>query len=222
MTDQHVAEEALGYLAGDLSLDRRTAVDRHLARCEQCRIELDTVRVALAALADWPRDPQLPPHLERRLVGSLRRRLSWSWAQRAAAVLALAVAGGAGFVAGRASAPEAGTVASTPIDTTLGTFLLLLEEREWPQRRPSGREGYTAWAQRLRAERRLVSAEKLTDESGFRVQPTGGVAPPEQSSCPANVSGWFLLRARTYDEAIALARRGPHLRYGTVLVRQVE
>jgi predicted anti-sigma-YlaC factor YlaD len=218
----HVAEEAIGYLSGELPSDRRTAVEAHLSRCEHCRGQFEAVRVALAALANWPREPQLPPRLERRLITTVRQRTAWTWGRRIAAAIALALAGSGGFAAGRASVPNQLAPAPIGADSALGTYLLLLEESEWPQRRPSGREGYTAWAQTLRAERRLVSAEKLTDESGFRVQPTGPALRPDRSSCPANVSGWFLLRARTYEDAIALARRGPHLRYGSVLVRQVE
>jgi Putative zinc-finger len=222
VTERHVAEDAIAYLSGQLPRERRAAVEAHLSKCEQCRSEYDTVGVALAALADWPRDPQLPLRLEDRLLSAVRRRRPGPWARRIAAVLALALVGGGGFAAGRATVPGPNVPVTAGSDTTLGTYLLLLEEQEWPQRRPSGRQGYTAWAQALRAEHRLVSAEKLTDESGFRIQPTGRVLRPEESGCPANVSGWFLLRARTYDDAIALARRGPHLRYGSVLVRQVE
>ena len=222
MTEPHVAEDAIAYLSGELTHDRRAVVEAHLSMCEQCRTEYDAVGVALAALAAWPRDPQLPPRLEQRLLAAVHRRRSRSWGRRIAAVLALALVGGGGFAAGRATVPRASTLTPVSADTALGTYLLLLEESEWPQRRPSGREGYAAWAQALRAEHRLVSAEKLTDESGFRIQPTGRVLRPEESGCPANVSGWFLLRARTYDDAIGLARRGPHLRYGSVLVRQVD
>lgn len=222
MTDRHVADEAVAYLSGELAPDRRTAVERHLSVCAQCRAELEMTSLALSALADWPRDPRLSPQLEQRLVAGFGRPRPWVLARRLAAVLAFALAGGAGFAAGRATAPTGDPSGAALADTTLGTYLLLLEESEWPQRRPSGREGYAAWARTLRAEHRLVNAEKLTDEPGFRVQPTGRVSRPEESCCPANVSGWFLLRARTYDDAIALARRGPHLRYGSVLVRQVE
>ena len=222
MTEPHVAEDSIAYLSGELTHDRRAAIEAHLAACEQCRTEYDAVRVALAAVADWPRNPQLPPSLERRLLANVPRRRSGPWARRIAAVLALALVGGGGFAAGRATVPPPTTLSPVSPDTGLGTYLLLLEESEWPQRRPSGREGYAAWAQALRTEHRLVSAEKLTDDSGFRVQPTGRALRPGDSGCPANVSGWFLLRARTYDDAIALARRGPHLRYGSVLVRQVE
>jgi hypothetical protein len=36
------------------------------------------------------------------------------------------------------------------------------------------------------------------------------------------VSGWYVVRARSYEEAIGWARRGPHLAYGSVLVREIE
>ncbi len=222
MTEPHVAEEAIAYWSGELSPGRRAVVETHLSACPACRAEFDAVQVAMSGLSDWPQDPRLPAALEDRLIRSFRPSVSRRWPQRVVAVLALALVGGAGFAAGRVTSPASVAPRPSVADSTLNTYLLLLEEAEWPQRRPSGREGYSAWAGRLRAERRLVSAEKLTDEPGFRIQPTGRVLRPGESEPPANVSGWFLLRARTYDEAIALARSGPHLRYGSVLVRQVE
>jgi hypothetical protein len=68
----------------------------------------------------------------------------------------------------------------------------------------------------------LAGGRKLTDESGWRVNQDGTITRPELGPCSKNVSGWFLVRATNYDEAIDWVRRGPHLRYGGVLVRQVE
>lgn len=223
MTEPHVTEDALAYWNGELTTDRRGAVEAHVSACAACRAEFDAVRVALTALADWPREPGLSPELERRLVASSRRPAALAWARRIAAVLVLALVGGAGFVAGRSttSIPVL-SPAPVAVDTTLNTYLLLLEEGEWPLRQPVSREGYRAWAGALRREHRLVSAEKLTDEGGFRVRSDGQAVRPEGSERAAHLSGWFLLRARSYDEAIELARRGPHLRHGSVLVRQVE
>jgi hypothetical protein len=72
------------------------------------------------------------------------------------------------------------------------------------------------------AQARFVGAQKLTDEPGYRVQSNGRAVRPERSPRPPNVSGWYIVRARSYEEAIDWARRGPHLAYGSVLVREIE
>jgi hypothetical protein len=223
VTGQHVAEEALAYWSGELGEDRRAVIEAHIASCAECRRELETVRFALSALSAWPREPRLSPELEERLVASARTSTGPAWLKRIAAVLVVALVGGAGFLAGRATV-AAPIAPATPaaVDTTLNSYLLLLEEPLQPARPPVGRDGYRAWAQALRNEHRLVSAEKLTDEPGLRVQSDGRVLAPEESERARHVSGWFLVRARTYDEAVALTRRGPHLRHGSVLVRQVD
>jgi hypothetical protein len=69
---------------------------------------------------------------------------------------------------------------------------------------------------------RFGGAEKLTEEPGFRVDSTGRVERPLASNRPPNVSGWYVVRASSYEDAIAWARRGPHLAYGSVLVREIE
>jgi hypothetical protein len=225
VTEHHVAEEALAYWNGELDETRRAAVATHLDRCATCRDEFDAVRLALGALSDWPRDARLDPTLEQRLVASLRKRSpsAAAWTRRVAAVLAFALVGGAGFVAGRATArPTLAPRVTASADTTLDSYLLLLEEVDGPTQQSPGREDYQAWARVLAGQRRLVSAEKLTDEPGFRVGRDGRADRPTGLPDPSHVTGWFLIRARSYDEAIDWARRGPHLRHGTVLVRQVE
>ena len=224
MTEHHVAEEALAYWNGELDETRRATVAAHLDRCAKCRDEFDAVRLALSSLSDWPREPRLDPALEQRLVASLRKQSpSAAWPRRVAAVLAFALVGGGGFVAGRATArPALAPRVTASADTTLDSYLLLLEEADGPPQQSAGREDYQAWARVLAGEHRLVSAEKLTDEPGFRVARNGRADRPAGLPDPSHVSGWFLIRARSYDEAIDWARRGPHLRHGTVLVRQVE
>jgi hypothetical protein len=101
-------------------------------------------------------------------------------------------------------------------------FALLLEEPAWPPPEPIARAGYREWLLALTAARSSGGGRKLTDESGWRVNQDGSVTRPELGPCPKNLSGWFLIRASNYDDAINWVRRGPHLRHGGVLVRQVE
>ena len=105
------------------------------------------------------------------------------------------------------------------------TFLLLLHESASPNTKYTPEQmrsivgEYRDWAQRLDADKRLVSAEKLRIEARW-LAPDGSplVANPSET-----VSGFFLLRARDYDEALQLARTSPHLKYGgTIEVRAIE
>jgi hypothetical protein len=238
MTGPHVGEQALAYQSGELSADARALVEAHLDRCADCRAELASVRVALGALAAWPGEPRLPAGVERRILAALpvpraAARSAGRWpirpgmARSAAGIIVALACGAAGFVLGRVGAsttdaPAAERPAAAPDDPALRPFLLLLEERAWPPPTALARPGYGEWSRAIAGRARFVGAEKLTDESGFRVESDGRVTRPETSPRPPNVSGWYVVRAGSYDEAIDLARRGPHLAYGTVLVREIE
>ena len=77
---------------------------------------------------------------------------------------------------------------------------------------------YTAWADTLRAQGRLVSAEKLEDGNGRWL----GELPPEGPPA-SDIGGFFLIRARSWAEAEAIAATGPHIGYGgTIELRAIE
>jgi hypothetical protein len=230
VTEGHVGERAVAYLTGELSGAERESVRHHLARCAACRTELENVETALGAVASWPSEPTLDPAVEERVVGALRgaaRRVahahpSWWRSPVAAAAIVGLVCGSVGFGAGRATAERGGrSVAAVSADSSLRSYLLLLEEPVWPPARPLARSGYGEWSRAIASQARFVGAEKLTEEPGFRVS-AAAVARPDGRERPPNVSGWYVLRARSYDEAIDWARRGPHLAYGSVLVREIE
>lgn len=254
MTDRHVAERAVAYWTNDVADSERASIDEHLVTCEACRREFESVRVALDALALWPKEPALPAAIAGRIVDRARvpraepmapaqtapkrkepsvppaPRLAWWTRGRVAAVIAAIACGTGGFILGRVTRAPArvGTAAlpaqtaTAAVDSTLRPFLLLLEERSWPPPRPLARPGYGEWTRAIRAQARFAGAEKLTDEPGYRLESDGRVVRPEGSVRPPNVSGWYVVRARSYEEAIDWARRGPHLAYGSVLVREIE
>jgi hypothetical protein len=98
MTAEHITEGALqALLDGELPLDERAAVERHLAGCLVCRREVaelraasDTLAVALAAL------DRAPERMEAARAAS-RRRSGWAGqARRALPRAALFVLGAAG------------------------------------------------------------------------------------------------------------------------------
>jgi hypothetical protein len=233
MTSGHVADRATAYLTGELSDAERAVVESHLSDCAECRAGLENVRTALRAVSSWPREPDLAPELENRILRGFRGSLPAQsggerrWRRsRTAAVIVGVLCGSLGFAAGRLTGGGTGNSdsAASPAaaDSSLRSYLLLLEEPVWPPVRPLARSGYGEWARAIAAEARFVGAEKLTEEPGYRVSSAGAVARPDARDRPPNVSGWYVVRARGYEEAIAWARRGPHLAFGSVLVREIE
>jgi hypothetical protein len=222
--DDHVLDHAESYCQNALDASTRSDVDRHLAQCEECRAAFADIALAIRELAAWTKTPAIDPALETRLVNLRPRAPRPWWSMAAAAVVAAMLAGGAGYAVGRQASPGEPAIATVAADTALRTFLLLLEEPAWPPPQPlaNARTGYMDWVTDLRTLGRYVGAEKLTEEPGVRISPNGTAEEATGPSPARNLSGWYLLRARDYDEAVVLARRGPHLRYGSILVRQLE
>ena len=72
MTDTHVRDRLGDHLEGDLSLDERSRVDAHLARCTECADELRELRAGLLR-----RQQQALQALDREhLVAELMRKLA--------------------------------------------------------------------------------------------------------------------------------------------------
>jgi hypothetical protein len=234
---EHIGDRAPAFVMGELPDAERAAIQRHLAGCARCRHELDEVKRALDAVGAWPAEPSLPTALEDRIVRSVAADgvavagrvpvvpatgRPWWRSGVAAAVLVGVLSATVGFGAGRlTSGPRSVTPpVSVGADSTLHSYMLLLEEPVWPPAQPLARNGYGAWTRAIAAESRFVDAEKFTEEPGFRVNTSGAVTRPRPAD--VNYSGWYIVRARNYDEAIDWARRGPHLSYGSVLVREIE
>jgi hypothetical protein len=222
--DHHVLDFAESYCRNALDASTRNDVDRHLVQCEECRAAYEAIALAIQELAAWTDAPGIDAALETRLVNLRPRAPRPWWSMAAAAALVAMLAGGTGYAAGRQSARDEPATTTVAPDTALRTFLLLLEEPAWPPPQPLSiaRTGYMDWVTDLRTRDRYVGAEKLTEEPGVRISPDGSAEEATGPSPARNLSGWYLLRARDYNEAVVLARRGPHLQYGSILVRQVE
>jgi len=83
---------------------------------------------------------------------------------------------------------------------------------------------YWSWTSELAEEGVLVAAGDLRWEPGERLGPLGVDVPltAEVVEDPDYVVGMFTVRAGSYEEALAVARNCPHLRYGgSVSVRRV-
>jgi hypothetical protein len=85
---------------------------------------------------------------------------------------------------------------------------------------------YRAWGERLAAEGRLVASHKLTEEGGRHVAKRGTeilVTDGPFAEAKEVLGGYYIVKAAGYDEAVEIAKSGPHLRYnGRVEVRKVD
>lgn len=87
-------------------------------------------------------------------------------------------------------------------------------------------ERYRAWSEKLAAQGRLVGGQKLADEGGKRLR--AGAAGPVVTDGPYIeskdiIGGTFIVRADSYDEAIALVADCPHLHGDNVIeLRRIE
>lgn len=218
----HLGDDAILLVEGELTGERRMRAEAHLRECVQCADEVRLLRSTHARLnRAWPLEHVFPDLVKKRLAARLQERRTREPGGLRNAVVAAALllaAGTGGFLLGRRNAPG-----RADAEDPRPAFALLLEEPEWPPQRPLARAGYAEWSRDLIAAGRSTGqGRKLTDESGWRVHRDGSVARPELGPCAINYSGWYLIRAANYDEAIDWVRRGPHLRFGSVLVRQLE
>ena len=167
----------------------------------------------LGELSAPPAAPRAGIVFRRRLAATRQQR--YAPLLRAAAAVALLLVGGAGGYLlrgpGLAPVPTAGA----------STFLLLVRGEE-PLAPVSGDtlvKEYGAWAASLAEQGRLVGANKLMDEPGRWIS-----APASRDTrARSDVSGYFLVSAAGYDEAVEIAGSSPHIRYGgTFEIREVD
>lgn len=217
MTCETAIDLVMDALMDELDPGTARELAAHLDTCATCRTEAARLRDAWAALASVPvpaADPDLLIRFGRRL--ERQSRPAWRTAGlRAAGAAALLVVGA---LAGRAL----GGARTAPPVAADSAYLLLIRGDEPDRRVPEARlvAEYGAWARTLAAQDRLIGAEKLADDGGRWV---GGdsAAPGARARTP--ISGFFLVRAGGYDEAVALARGHPHVAYGGIIeVREVD
>jgi hypothetical protein len=110
-------------------------------------------------------------------------------------------------------------------------YLLLLHEHPTrfakmsPSEMQATIERYQAWANRLRAAGKLNMGRKLRDDGGVHVRRDHGqmvVSDGPYAEAKDAVSGLFVIRAETYDEAKRLVSDCPHLEFGWIEVREIE
>jgi hypothetical protein len=179
----------------------------------------------LAELDALTREMEPPPDVEERLVSALKDRGMIAapgsgpqrapWWQLAAAALIAATLGWFGHSLIEPAAPA--TIAQHQ-------FLLLLSEPETLQTtKPESElvEEYRVWANDLGRQGLLLDAQKLRD-GGELLRPVSAAGVPRATGLDS-ISGFFLVRAGSWDEALDLARTCPHLAYGgDISVRMIE
>jgi len=148
----------------------------------------------------------------------------------ASLVLALVVGGGLGWWGGARSG-EPVVERPAAVDGRSRFVLLLYEGPEYRAQGSSPAElvqEYTAWARKLDDSRSLVLADKLTDDARV-IEPTGAVGGSVPASSPlvssglGVVTGFFIVRASSYEEAQRIAAASPHVAHGgRIVIRRID
>ena len=84
---------------------------------------------------------------------------------------------------------------------------------------------FSDWARKLRAEGKLITAEKLKDGAGMLVGMHGGqiVVDGPFAETKETIGGYFIIEAKDMAEAITITKDSPAMSEGsTVEVREVE
>ncbi len=85
---------------------------------------------------------------------------------------------------------------------------------------------YRAWGQKMASQGKLVSGHKLKDEGGRHLKARGNeilVTDGPFAEAKEVLGGYYIVDAASYDEAVELAKIGPHLRYnGRIEIRQID
>jgi hypothetical protein len=223
----HDEAQALWLLSdgGDIDPAQRSALENHLATCNECRVAVESLAAADRALRAW--GTASPPAPSTRVTpGAPARSRPWIPVAVAAALAGITFGSVGGYLAGSRVAVTPTTVTATataPTDTR-ASFVLLLEEpaSQWPPATALARPGYFEWMDSLMLRGQYEDGIRLAEDDGWYLPQEGAPAIPagERPASSGNFSGMFVIRARDYDEAVAIARASPHLNYGGVLVRR--
>jgi hypothetical protein len=225
-----VAELTIDYLDGALGEEARRKVDEHLSGCAACRAELDNLGSVWSALGRLPAEvpsPDLGARFRRVLGehGTPRAVGGGTWyrlplLQAVAALVVLCAGIAAGIAIQRA---VSATQVAREGDDGRHQFVLLLYDTEEMRRLSKADESklveeYTAWARRLAEAGDLAGGEKLASEYRMIAAASAGVL-----AAPGAMGGFFVVKARSYEEAAAIAQTCPHLAHGGAIeVRMIE
>ncbi len=237
--NSHESDRLVPFLDGELTPAEAAEVASHLASCRHCRDEVDQLRRARAALLSLA-GSRLPPDFADQVLHRARSAPSGPTlvglprlvGLAAGLLLLLGLAGMTGYAVGsggdRSTPPPSvrpAVDAQAPGGPGLQTYLLVLQEPRgnWPAPERS-LQPYVDWHADLQQRGALVASRKLSNDLGrLVVAENGTVEEAPVSSLSYNLSGIFMIRASSYDEAVSLASQSPHLRFGgSVLVRALD
>ena len=94
-----------------------------------------------------------------------------------------------------------------------------------PEQIQQALERYRAWAQKLRAQGKLASAEKLKDNKGLILSTRNGqvVVDGPFAETKETIGGYFIIDAVDLDEAIEIAKESPAIQNGGIVeLREIE
>jgi hypothetical protein len=84
---------------------------------------------------------------------------------------------------------------------------------------------YQAWNARMKERGALLMGEKLRDGQGKVLRRQGGkigITDGPYSEAKEVVGGLYMLQAKSYDDAVEMARSCPHIDFGTIEIREIE
>ncbi len=80
---------------------------------------------------------------------------------------------------------------------------------------------YVTWREQMGAAGKITGGTKLRDEGGRHLK-AGTVTDGPYAEVNEIVGRLFFVAAKDYDEAVAIARSCPHLKFGWIELREVE
>lgn len=114
----------------------------------------------------------------------------------------------------------------------MAEYMLLLHEepQDFSQLSPDAIQAvigeYVAWSRKLEAEGKLIDGKKLKDDGGKQLSGWDGdfrISDGPFAEVKEVIGGYFAVAAADYDEASAIARDCPHLKYGgRIELREIE
>lgn len=220
----------LAFLEGRLDAEARGALLDQLDADPDLARELRVVAAGLEAVrvvADAP--DAAPTSAPPAVAGAGRGVPPWWVAAAVAATLLVSVPATRWLASRTGPAPAASVFAGRP-DAPAPSFVLVLQST-WPDadtvapdERLRRAAEYWEWTSSLAESGVLVAAGDLRWEPGRRLLAGGTPAAVTDAVVdqPDFMVGMLALRVESYDDALAIARECPHLRYGgSVAVRQV-
>ena len=222
MNCERAVDLIIDSLMDRLTDDDEAELEEHIRSCDACTLRRSEFTATWSSLRELPQpEPSSVAAVELgRVLGErkLLRRYSLLAAAAAVGFLLIGGAGGYGLASSR------GASAAVTVEDQSPSFLLLVRgEPELGSTSPEQLVSeYFAWAGQLASQARLLGAEKLKDDPGRWLGPTGR-SRDEDLQARSDIGGYFVIRAANYDAAEAIAMTSPHIKYGgTLEIREID